>query len=78
MSDLSEALLRSIAAIASLLVLLIIFMVIAALLGMQIFGGRFNFPEGTPRTNFDDFWQAILAVFQVLTGMMTIKLLGNR
>eukprot|EP00050_Salpingoeca_kvevrii_P014645 m.38383 g.38383 ORF g.38383 m.38383 type:complete len:1677 (-) comp5887_c0_seq1:4731-9761(-) len=68
MNDLANSLVRSISSICSLLVLVFIFMVITALLGMQIFGGRFDFEEGVPRTNFDDFWAALLAVFQVLTG----------
>ena len=65
MNDLANALINSIGSILSLLVLLFIFMVIAALLGMQLFGGRFNFDEGRPRTNFDNFGYALLAVFQV-------------
>lgn len=51
-------------AIASLLLLLFLFIVIFALLGMQVFGGKFNFDE-KPRSNFDSFWQSLLTVFQV-------------
>jgi hypothetical protein len=35
---------------------------------MQVFGGKFNFPDATedkPRHNFDSFWQSLLTVFQV-------------
>lgn len=35
---------------------------------MQVFGGKFNFPEQKPRHNFDSFWQSLLTVFQILTG----------
>lgn len=35
---------------------------------MQLFGGQFNFPEGTPPTNFNTFPIALLTVFQILTG----------
>lgn len=35
---------------------------------MQLFGGQFNFPDGTPPTNFNTFPIALLTVFQVLTG----------
>lgn len=35
--------------------LLFLFITIFALLGMQIFGGKFDFPEGRPRANFDSF-----------------------
>lgn len=55
-------------AIVSLLVLLFLFIVIFALLGMQVFGGKFNGlgQDGEKdRSNFDSFWQAMLTVFQV-------------
>eukprot|EP00041_Stephanoeca_diplocostata_P038149 m.1480953 g.1480953 ORF g.1480953 m.1480953 type:complete len:1704 (+) comp25172_c0_seq1:294-5405(+) len=68
MNDLANALVDSISSISSLLLLLLIFMMIAALLGMQLFGGRFNFTAGTPRSNFNSFADALLAMFQVLTG----------
>uniref|UniRef100_A0A1A8BNC2 Calcium channel, voltage-dependent, P/Q type, alpha 1A subunit, a n=1 Tax=Nothobranchius kadleci TaxID=1051664 RepID=A0A1A8BNC2_NOTKA len=54
--------------IISLLFLLFLFIVVFALLGMQLFGGQFNFDSGTPPTNFDTFPAAIMTVFQILTG----------
>lgn len=60
--------------IASLLLLLALFIIIAALLGMQMFGGKFNYTESEmfndsddekPRSNFDDFWNGVITVFQV-------------
>ncbi|XP_074644176.1 muscle calcium channel subunit alpha-1-like [Tubulanus polymorphus] len=68
--NLVASLLNSMKSIASLLLLLFLFIVIFALLGMQLFGGKFNFeiPEGKPRSNFDTFWQSLLTVFQILTG----------
>jgi voltage-dependent calcium channel P/Q type alpha-1A len=54
--------------IVSLLFLLFLFIVVFALLGMQLFGGQFNFEIGTPPTNFDTFAAAIMTVFQILTG----------
>ncbi|XP_044763152.1 muscle calcium channel subunit alpha-1 isoform X2 [Coccinella septempunctata] len=70
LSNLVVSLLNSIQSIASLLLLLFLFIVIFALLGMQVFGGRFNYNkyEDKPRSNFDCFWQALLTVFQILTG----------
>lgn len=62
------SLLNSMRSIISLLFLLFLFILIFALLGMQLFGGQFNFPEGTPATNFNTFPIALLTVFQVLTG----------
>ena len=47
--------------------LLIIFLFIYSLLGMQLFGGKFNFDDGKPRQNFDSFHNAFLSVYQILT-----------
>jgi len=67
LSNLVASLLNSIQSIASLLLLLFLFIVIFALLGMQVFGGKFNSKpnEEKYRMNFDCFWQALLTVFQV-------------
>jgi voltage-dependent calcium channel R type alpha-1E len=67
--------------IISLLFLLFLFIVIFALLGMQLFGGRFNFRKYNtiqmilicldnfhPYTHFDTFPIALITVFQILTG----------
>lgn len=55
--------------IISLLFLLFLFILIFALLGMQLFGGQFNYDDGgTPPTNFNTFPIALLTVFQILTG----------
>ncbi|KAK3929328.1 Voltage-dependent calcium channel type A subunit alpha-1 [Frankliniella fusca] len=62
------SLLNSMRSIISLLFLLFLFILIFALLGMQLFGGQFNFPDGTPATNFNTFPIALLTVFQILTG----------
>ncbi|VDN55695.1 unnamed protein product [Dracunculus medinensis] len=68
--NLVSSLLNSLRSIMSLLLLLFLFIVIFALLGMQVFGGKFNFNPMTakPRANFDTFIQALLTVFQILTG----------
>ena len=47
--------------------LMFVFIFIFTLLGMQVFGGQFSFPDGKPRGNFDSFIIAFLTVFQVLT-----------
>ena len=65
--NLVASLLNSMRSIASLLLLLFLFIVIFALLGMQLFGGKFNFEDGKPRSNFDTFYQSLLTVFQVST-----------
>nr|XP_015222181.1 PREDICTED: voltage-dependent N-type calcium channel subunit alpha-1B-like isoform X17 [Lepisosteus oculatus] len=76
--NLVVSLLNSMKSIISLLFLLFLFIVVFALLGMQLFGGhskapdtssdRFNFEDETPTNNFDTFPAAILTVFQILTG----------
>lgn len=48
-------------------ILLFVFIVIFSLLGMQIFGGQFDFQDGRPRGNFDSFGIATITVFQILT-----------
>uniref|UniRef100_A0A8C4QAP7 Voltage-dependent calcium channel alpha-1 subunit IQ domain-containing protein n=1 Tax=Eptatretus burgeri TaxID=7764 RepID=A0A8C4QAP7_EPTBU len=68
LKNLVVSLLNSMKSIVSLLFLLFLFIVVFALLGMQLFGGTFNFDDETPFTNFDTFPSAILTVFQVLTG----------
>ncbi|CDW53368.1 Voltage dependent L type calcium channel subunit [Trichuris trichiura] len=68
--NLVASLLNSLRSIVSLLLLLFLFIVIFALLGMQIFGGRFKYDshQPMPRSNFDTFAQSLLTVFQILTG----------
>ncbi|XP_057583619.1 LOW QUALITY PROTEIN: voltage-dependent L-type calcium channel subunit alpha-1S [Hippopotamus amphibius kiboko] len=69
LSNLVASLLNSIRSIASLLLLLFLFIATFALLGMQLFGGRYDFEDTeVRRSNFDNFPQAIISVFQVLTG----------
>ena len=34
-------------------------------LGVQLFSGRFNFNDGLPSANFDNFWTAFLTMYQV-------------
>ena len=68
LKNLIGALMHSINSILSLMVLLLLFLMIFALLGMTLFGGKFQYKPNPPRTNFDDFWNSFLAVFQILTG----------
>jgi hypothetical protein len=39
---------------------------------MQLFGGAFNFPDGTPPANFNTFSIALLTVFQVLLSILLL------
>lgn len=47
--------------------LMTVFIFIFSLLGMQLFGGKFNYPDGLPRGNYDSFSIAAITVFQILT-----------
>lgn len=68
------SLLNSMKSIASLLLLLFLFIIIFALLGMQLFGGKFSFDETqTKRSTFDTFPQALLTVFQVLQNLQDLR-----
>ncbi|XP_063309282.1 voltage-dependent L-type calcium channel subunit alpha-1S [Pelobates fuscus] len=69
LNNLVASLLNSVRSIASLLLLLFLFMIIFALLGMQMFGGKFDFEDAyIRRSTFDNFPQALITVFQILTG----------
>jgi hypothetical protein len=60
---------RSISSFVYLALLLLLFIFIYSLMGMQLFGGIYNdhWEEEKPRANFDTFGAAFLTVFQVLT-----------
>uniref|UniRef100_A0A8C4QZD7 Calcium voltage-gated channel subunit alpha1 B n=1 Tax=Eptatretus burgeri TaxID=7764 RepID=A0A8C4QZD7_EPTBU len=66
--NLVVSLLNSMKSIVSLLFLLFLFIVVFALLGMQLFGGLFTFEDEPRDTHFDTFPAAIMTVFQILTG----------
>uniref|UniRef100_A0A8C0I969 Voltage-dependent L-type calcium channel subunit alpha n=1 Tax=Bubo bubo TaxID=30461 RepID=A0A8C0I969_BUBBB len=69
LSNLVASLLNSVRSIASLLLLLFLFIIVFALLGMQLFGGMFDFEDmEVRRSTFDNFPQALISVFQILTG----------
>ncbi|XP_027699216.1 voltage-dependent L-type calcium channel subunit alpha-1S [Vombatus ursinus] len=69
LSNLVASLLNSVRSIASLLLLLFLFIIIFALLGMQLFGGKYDFEDTeVRRSTFDNFPQALISVFQILTG----------
>uniref|UniRef100_A0A8D0H471 Voltage-dependent L-type calcium channel subunit alpha n=1 Tax=Sphenodon punctatus TaxID=8508 RepID=A0A8D0H471_SPHPU len=69
LSNLVASLLNSVRSIASLLLLLFLFIIIFALLGMQLFGGKYDFEDmEAGRSTFDNLPQALISVFQILTG----------
>ena len=55
---------RSIESFFYIMVLMLLFVFIFALLGMQIFGGSYEFgDEEKARANFDSFWISYVSVF---------------
>ena len=58
---------RSAGSFVYITLLMFVFVFIYTLLGMQLFGGQFNFEDGKPRGNYDAFIIGFLTVFQVLT-----------
>jgi hypothetical protein len=69
----------SLAAISSLCLLILLWIVIFAILGMSIFGGKLvDLDTGVaPRLNFDSFFNALLAVFVVFTTEGFPSILAN-
>eukprot|EP00292_Cryptomonas_paramecium_P002249 CAMPEP_0113729636 /NCGR_PEP_ID=MMETSP0038_2-20120614/42674_1 /TAXON_ID=2898 /ORGANISM="Cryptomonas paramecium" /LENGTH=1415 /DNA_ID=CAMNT_0000661529 /DNA_START=107 /DNA_END=4352 /DNA_ORIENTATION=+ /assembly_acc=CAM_ASM_000170 len=74
MQDILQTLQRSLTSIWPLFVLILLFTYIFALLGMQLFGGKFRFfKTDAPRSNFDSFLPgslghgAVIAVFQLMS-----------
>ena len=67
MQEIIDVIARSMSSFLYLAVLLLLFVFIYALLGMQTFGGKFDFEDGKPRANFDSFHNSFVTVFQLLT-----------
>lgn len=59
---------RSMSSFGYIALLLIIFCFIYSVLGMQVFGGLFDFEDPLPRANFDSLHWSFVTVFQVLSG----------
>lgn len=53
--------------------LLLLFILVSALLGMQILAGKLSFPDGEPRSNYDNFFWACLTTFQVTAAVYPIS-----
>mmetsp|Transcript_13676 Transcript_13676/g.25803 ORF Transcript_13676/g.25803 Transcript_13676/m.25803 type:complete len:1737 (+) Transcript_13676:154-5364(+) len=67
MAEIMRVISSTLSGVTYLALLLLLFIVIFSLVGMQTFGGAFDFPEGKPRSNFDSFFEAFITVFQILT-----------
>jgi hypothetical protein len=58
---------NSISSFVYLTILMFLFVFIYSLLGMQIYGGNFNFDTGLPRTNYDSFNTAFITSFTIIS-----------
>ncbi|OMJ68109.1 hypothetical protein SteCoe_34530 [Stentor coeruleus] len=67
MGQIIRAVSKSLSNFMYLFLLLALFLIIFSLLGMQIFGGEFSFPQGLPRGNFDSFHWAFVTTFILLS-----------
>ena len=66
--SLVQVILKAIADTGYLNTIILLYLFVAALVGMQLFGGKFNFEnEPPPRATFDSFYWSLLTVFQILT-----------
>ena len=67
MSMIINVLLKTMTSFIYIAALLVIFLFIYALLGMNLFGGEFEFKEKVYRQNFDSYNEAFLSVFQIMS-----------
>jgi hypothetical protein len=62
-----SAIISTLAAISNFVILLLLFMLIASLLGMELFAYQVKVDGQVPRTNFDDLGSAMITIFILLT-----------
>lgn len=65
MSELVDQIIIDLGGVMSLLGVMQVLIIVFALLGMPLFGGKF---DRSVRSNFDNFFNAYMTVFQILTG----------
>jgi hypothetical protein len=58
---------KSIKSFIYIALLLCLFIFIYALMGMQFFAGKMDFPGEVTRETFDSFHKSLITIFQVLT-----------
>ncbi|XP_065680136.1 voltage-dependent L-type calcium channel subunit alpha-1D isoform X3 [Hydra vulgaris] len=68
LKKLKASIFASISSVLNLILLLFVFAVIFALFGMNFFGGVFYNIVPKPRANFDDFFNSLMVVFQIMMG----------
>ncbi|XP_065657251.1 probable voltage-dependent N-type calcium channel subunit alpha-1B isoform X8 [Hydra vulgaris] len=68
LKKLKTSIFASLSSVLNLILLLFVFAVIFALFGMNFFGGVFYNIIPKPRTSFDDFFNSLMVVFQIMMG----------
>jgi hypothetical protein len=67
MQTILGVMMRSYKSFIYITMLMFLFIFIFSLLGIETFGGKMSYEDGTPRGNYDAFSIAFVTVFQVLT-----------
>ena len=68
MQEIVKVIVKSISSFKYIAVVLMLFIFIYSLLGMQLFAGRFEkYPYSNTRFNYDNFTWAFFTTFEVLT-----------
>jgi voltage-dependent calcium channel N type alpha-1B len=58
---------RSIQQVSYFFLVLMLWLLLFAILGMQLFGGGLGSGRNLPRTNFETLWMSFVSMFQILT-----------
>ena len=77
--DLLQTIMDTLPSVGYLSILLTLFMFVSAISGMAFFGNQFQPPglNDSTRSNFDNFFKAMLTVFQIMTGENWNEVLYN-
>lgn len=67
MQIIMEVIIQGLSSYTYIAMLIALFLYIYTLLGMQMYGGQWNFKDGTPRMIYDSFFMAFICVFDLLT-----------
>ena len=64
-----DAAFNSMQPIVNIMMFMMVVLIVYSCMGMQLYGGQFNFDDEIPRENFDNFVMAFLGLFQVTAAM---------
>jgi hypothetical protein len=67
LKEMVAAVIQSLSTLFWIVILVLIVICVFAVMGMQLFGGKFDFPNGRPRHNYDTFMTAFITVWQIIT-----------